>query len=135
MTSTPDQQPALAPAGSRVLVVDADRDTQELVEQWLAAECCSVAVEGSAGATGGFDVAIVDVPYPRQSVERLRALRAAHPDTPLLVMSATLFSSAECSGPCAKALGVAGVLPKPTTREALVAAVHRLANGRADGGR
>lgn len=134
MTSTTEQpanckaadQPAGAPR--RALVADADAATLGLVEAWLAADGWQVTDERDAAPGTGFDLAIVDVPYPREGgSERLRRLAEAHPGTPKLVLSATLFAGVECCGQCARALGAEGVLPKPITRAALLAAVQRLA--------
>jgi DNA-binding NarL/FixJ family response regulator len=59
--------------------------------------------------------------------ERLRRIAQAHQGAPLIALSPTFFGSVLCSGDCADALGVAGVLPKPVSREALTAGVRKLA--------
>lgn len=128
-TSTARETRAAGPApqaGPRpVLVVGADPATRELLDEWLAAD--GWAVVGDAQATD-CALAIVDVPYPRDSgLELLRRVTREHPGTPLLAISATFFSTVARCGPCARALGVAGVLPKPLAREALLAAVRELA--------
>jgi CheY-like chemotaxis protein len=127
MNSTSEPaEPAPSADGARVLVVDADRTTLELIEEWLAADGRRV-VSDAAPAGEPIDLAIVDIPYPRNGgVERLRQLSDTHPGVPILVMSATFFAGVACSGGCASALGAAGVLPKPITREALIGAVRRL---------
>ena len=53
---------------------------------------------------------------------------------PLIVISSTVFANVGCSGPCAQSLGVSGVLPKPVSREALLAAVRRLARPQSERG-
>ncbi|HEU0202702.1 MAG TPA: response regulator, partial [Burkholderiaceae bacterium] len=125
--------PPLATAAPCVLVVDADPATLGLLQEWLGAAGFCV-FEQHAGRSGApqaradrFDLAIVDVPFPREGgLETLQRLGREHPDTPILVMSSTFFSNIGCSGPCAKALGVAGCLPKPVPRDTLISAVHRL---------
>ena len=126
---TPDTTVPLngAPA-PRVLVIDADCALTGLLDEWLCALGCTVVHGGSAGDAGGpFDAAIVDVPYPRQGgVDLVGRVAARHPATPILALSSTFFARIECHGPVARALGVACVLPKPATREALTNAVRNL---------
>jgi len=57
----------------------------------------------------------------------IRRVTQNHPEEPILALSATFLSSVSCEGGCAKRLGVAGVLPKPLSRDALLAAVARFA--------
>lgn len=113
----------------RVLVVNADAATFGLLREWLGAEGFGVSDERGSAASGRgpFTAVIVDVPFARHGgLELLGEVAARHPGTPLLALSATFFSSVQCSGGCAHALGVSGVLPKPLTREALVAALRNL---------
>lgn len=82
-------------------------------------------VDGDATETPS--LVIVDLAYPRDAaLPALMRLRDALPGVPLLVMSPTIFDGVGCCGPCARQLGVAGVLPKPLSREALVAAIANL---------
>jgi DNA-binding response OmpR family regulator len=106
--------------------LNADGATRGLLEEWLTSAGYAVLSEKSAEAEAGLSYAfvIVDVPYTRSgAVEMLKLVSAKHPGTPILAMSPTFFSNVACGGNCARALGVAGVLPKPLTREALLAAV------------
>lgn len=115
-----------SPPHPRALVVDADLATFDLVRTWLADDGWQVSDAAAPGER--FDVALVDVPYPREcGPQRVREVAAAHPGTPVVVLSATFFGSVDCCGPCARSLGVAGVLPKPLARDALTAALQRLA--------
>ncbi len=121
-------------ARPRVLIVEADRATFELFEEWLAADGLQAvdaqrAPVGGAGAAAWTrcDVTLVDVPFPRdEGVELLRAMAVENPGTPILALSSQFFANVTCSGPCARQLGVAGVLPKPVSREALITAVRAL---------
>jgi CheY-like chemotaxis protein len=125
--------PTAATQPRRVLVADLDSATGPLIEEWLVAAGHSVVAEGAAGSgpSEPFDVAIIDLPYPRQGgFERLRRLALDHPGTPILVLSPTFFERVACFGACAAALGVAGVLPMPVARDALVSAVERVAQPR-----
>jgi len=113
----------------RVLVVDADCALSGLLEEWLGAEGCRVAAQPAhAGADGKrHDLIIVDVPFSRQGgVDLIGSLADRYPTTPILALSSTFFAGIECCGAVARSLGVACVLPKPASREALVGAVRRL---------
>jgi DNA-binding response OmpR family regulator len=117
------------PSASRILVVDDDPALVGLIEEWLAAYGCSVAQERSREHRVGdrFDLVIVDVAFPRQGgPSLLQRIANEHPGAPMLALSSTFFASVECSGDVARSLGVASVLPKPLTREALVSAVRNL---------
>jgi DNA-binding response OmpR family regulator len=113
----------------KVLVVDADRVTFELLHEWLAAAgIAAVEADADPGTTDAdCALALVDVAFPRdEGLEVLRRVAAQYPHMPILAMSPGFFSNVECTGPCARQLGVAGVLPKPVARDALVAAVREL---------
>ena len=122
-----------SPVKTRVLVVDADEALFDLIEEWLAPAGHRVVAQNAANARakGGVDLIVVDVPFPRQGgLGRLQRIALEHPGTPMLALSSTFFPGVGSNGAVARALGVAGVLPKPVKREALVAAVEELANSR-----
>jgi DNA-binding response OmpR family regulator len=109
-----------------VLVLDADRATFGLLSEWLAADGWRVSEAALPGVVPA--LVLVDVPYPRHDgAQHLGRIGLAHPDSPLIALSPTFFGSVLCTGDCADALGVAGVLPKPVSREALIAGVRKLA--------
>ena len=114
--------------GLRVLVADADCALYGLLEEWLAGEGfeLSGACAPDEPARDGYDLIVVDVPFPREGVEMLRRLGREHPGTPIVALSAAFFPSVEASGALARELGVAAVLPKPVTREALISAASRV---------
>lgn len=125
-TPSPDEPPARD--GRLVHIVTADRATRELLSEWLVSAGYRVgsgdAVQPTAAAAA---LAIVDVPFTRHgATELLRQVSAHHPGVPILALSATFFPNVKCVGDCARALGVAGVLPKPVARDALLAAVRAL---------
>lgn len=123
-----NRQVAESGAAPRILVVDADRLTLGLLEEWLRAAGYEV-LEGRADdatAPEAVALAIVDVPFARSAVERLQRFAARHAGTPILALSPTFFSNVKCTGDCARSLGVSGVLPKPIAREALIAAIEDL---------
>jgi len=112
----------------RVLVVDADPALLGLLEEWLDGRGYRVVPDGDdEAASDGFDLAVVDIPFPRQGgLCQLKRVAERHPGVPILALSSNFFASAAGTGLVARTLGVAGVLPKPLSREALVAAVGRV---------
>lgn len=113
------------------LVVDADADLAGLIEQWLQPEglpVCPVPQPGAVpGGAHAVALAIADLPFPsRAQVDALRARLGPHGGVPILVLSTTVFASVDCCGPAARALGADGLLPKPTTGNALRRAVRSL---------
>jgi DNA-binding response OmpR family regulator len=121
------------------LVIDADADLAGLIEQWLQPEGLQVrtAPYPSPVATLEFakDLAvdlpvalvIVDLPFPsRAHVDAVRAQLGPHGHAPILILSSTVFASVDCCGPAARSLGADGLLPKPTTGDALRRAVRSL---------
>jgi CheY-like chemotaxis protein len=108
----------------KILVVDADPALLGLLGEWLVD---LGEVSARRGDSETCDLLVVDVPYPRQGEGNpLRRLADTHPGTPVLALSPTFFAGIDTHGAVARALGVAGVLPKPVRREALVAAVRHL---------
>ena len=95
--------------------------------EWLSAEGYSVraAAPGDAQAPDKADLVIVDVYMPRhEGAKRLRAVKAAHPETPVIAISGQFRPG--LVGPCtaAEALGVRQVIAKPFSRRDLLAAVR-----------
>lgn len=124
-----DRTPVRPPAARapRVLVVDADADLFGLIEQWLQAEGMHAQVAPGQADGAAVDLVIVDLPFPsRADIDGLRHQLGAHGGAPVLVLSTTVFASVDCCGPAARALGVDGLLPKPTSGDALRRAVRRL---------
>lgn len=118
-----------------VLVIDADADLAGLIEQWLQAEGLHVlttphpAPDATADLAVGLAVTlvIVDLPFPsRAQVDALRAQLGPQGHAPILVLSTTVFASVDCCGPAARSLGADGLLPKPTSGDALRRAVRNL---------
>ena len=100
---------------------------RELLSEWLSAEGYSVrpAVPGDAQVPDRAALVIVNVYMPRgEGANRLRAVRAAYPETPLIAISGQFRSGLGGSSTAAEALGVRQVIAKPFTRRDLLAAVH-----------
>lgn len=126
-----DERSALGVTPNRLIrVANADGATLGLLREWLHAAGYRVASGrgGEAGVREQALVTIVDVPFSRHgAAELLEQVARDFPGEPLLALSATFFSNVACGGGCARRLGVAGVLPKPVARDALLAAVERFA--------
>jgi CheY-like chemotaxis protein len=107
----------------RALVVDADDALHGLLEAWLGDAGIGVARD----APGRYDLVLVDLPFPREERGALLAgLQREHPDTPIIALSSSFLPGIDAGGAVARTLGVDGVLPKPVTRDSLLAAVARL---------
>jgi CheY-like chemotaxis protein len=105
---------------ARVLVVGADPALAGLLEEWLAEAGCRIVDDEP-------HVILVDLHLPRQAgAGAARALRARHPGTPLIALSSGFFAGVEANGAVARTLGVEAVLPKPLTRQALIAALRKV---------
>jgi DNA-binding response OmpR family regulator len=112
----------------RILVADADCALFGLLEEWFAASGWQLAgaCQPAEAPPDDYDLILVDVPFPREDLEVLNLLRHEHPGTPIIALSTNFFPGVESTGAVARDLGVAAVLPKPLTREALLAAARRI---------
>ena len=110
-----------------IVIIEEDKLMRDLLAEWLSAEGYSVRTEapGDAQVQGGADLVIVDVYMPRhEGAQRLRAVKAAHPETPLVAISGQFRPGLVGSCTAADALGVRQVIAKPFSRRDLLAAVH-----------
>ena len=112
---------------SGIVVIEEDKLMRGLLVEWLNAAGYSVraAVPHDVDASDDADLVIVDVYMPRhEGARRLRAVRAAHPETPLIAISGQFRPGLGGSCAAAEALGVQQVIAKPFSRRDLLAAVH-----------
>jgi len=108
----------------RILVAEADCAFVGLLKEWLAA--LGRVLGRTDEAPQRYDVIVVDLPFPRdEGVEMVNALAREHPGTPIVALSANLLPGVDPCGRVARELGVACVLPKPVTQEALMAEVRK----------
>ena len=126
MQSPKAKRGAPDPTASGIVVIEEDKLMRELLVEWLSAEGYSVrtATPGDAQVPDKADLVIVDVYMPRhEGANRLRAVKTAYPETPLIAISAQ-FRSGLVGSCIAATLGVRQVIAKPFTRRDLLAAVH-----------
>ncbi|AMO22682.1 hypothetical protein GCM10027034_31360 [Ramlibacter solisilvae] len=116
------------PDARNVLVLVTDRATRSLFVEWLNGEGWQVVDTSSADAAAPLSLIVLELAFLREGgLQPLAEAKRRYPGVPIVVVSPTVFASVGCCGPCAAALGVAGVLPKPIERAALIEAVHHLA--------
>ncbi|HEX5049019.1 MAG TPA: hypothetical protein VFX89_18050 [Gammaproteobacteria bacterium] len=101
-----------------VVVLEDDVQIRELLERWLGE--AGYAVFGEAD--GRPCLVIANVPNPRRGQPLIESLRGVYA-APILVLSARFRPGLASSAEAARRLGVKKVLPKPFTREELLAAV------------
>lgn len=126
-TAVEANEKCAATAARRVVIIAADRALFGLLREWLVDIGYVVVEEDKSGAEGHFDLAIVDVAFPRHGGAQLIARVAGdYPAVPILALSSCFFGDVECQGQVARSVGVQSVLPKPVARDRLVAAVTSL---------
>ena len=127
MQSSESKRGAPDPTTLGIVIIEEDKLMRELLVEWLSAEGYSVraAVPGDAPVPDRADLVIVDVYMPRhEGANRLRAVKAAYPETPLIAISGQFRPGLFGSCTAAATLGVRQVIAKPFTRRDLLAAVH-----------
>jgi len=110
---------------SRIVVIEEDTLMRELLMEWLSGEGYSVRAAAPGEAATPADLVIVDVYMPRhEGAARLRAVKAAHPQVPLIAISGQFRPGLAGSCTAAETLGVRQVIAKPFSQTDLLAAVH-----------
>jgi len=120
------QMHATPQACYRIAVIEADELVRELLLRWLCDEGHDASDVADVSLLRGgtdFDVLIADVPSPREAAEPVRLLRSMHKGSIVLV-SARLRGGIGRSRELARQLGVGAMLPKPFTRQELLAVVN-----------
>jgi len=112
-----------------IVVVEPDDLIRELVERWLGEEGYHIhpSAKDHAGAMVKPRLVIVDISDPCCAGDTITPLRAEYP-APILALSARFRRGLGNSRTAAKRLHVDKVLPKPFTREELLAAVRETAS-------
>ena len=119
----------------RILIVEHNDLILRLLERWLGEEGYSVVagtsqtLAQSAAAGRNPELVVIDVPTPRSAEKLIKSVREVHA-SPILLLSARLYRrGTDSSVSVAHQLGVRNVLPKPFTRDELLAAVSKSMDG------
>ena len=130
MTARQRRRPATTQGGppdaARLLIVEPDELVLGLIERWLTEAGYPLASDDAP--PDEVSLVIADVPRPAQADAALRSVRDRY-DAPILAISARFGREALASKGTAIRLGVARTLPKPFTREELLAAVAACLEG------
>lgn len=102
-----------------IVIHEEDDLIRELIERWLGEAGYAL----RAAADESPSLVIANVPRPHGAQPLLESLRATY-GAPILVLSARFRRGLGGSAEAARQLGVMKVLPKPFSREELLAAVR-----------
>jgi DNA-binding response OmpR family regulator len=114
---------------STILVCETDDLMRGLLEEWLtgAGYCVRAVAPCGPAPEVAADLVIVNIEMPKYMGARAADnIRAAHPGTPIIAISAQFRADLSTAGTTARALGVAQVMAKPLARGALLAAVSAI---------
>jgi DNA-binding response OmpR family regulator len=114
---------------SCIVIYEEDDLMRSLLEEWLqdAGYRVHSVASHSAPARNCADLVIVSLYRPKHAGARLVGeIQAAYPGTPLVAISAQFRSGLSTNGATAQTLGVAQVIAKPLTRDALLATVRAI---------
>ena len=111
---------------SSIVIYEADDLMRGLLQEWLTAAGYHVSAVTPCDPPfqRAADLVIVNIEMPKQAGSRVAdKIRAAHPGTPIIAVSAQFRADLSTAGSTAQSLGVARVIAKPLTRHALLVAV------------
>jgi CheY-like chemotaxis protein len=113
---------------SKIVIHEADDLMRGLLKEWLTGAGYRV---GAATLCGPpcleADLVIVNIGMPKHAGSRVTdEIRATHPKTPIIAISAQFRADLSTAGTTAQSLGVAQVIAKPLTRDTLLAAVRAI---------
>jgi len=114
---------------SSIVIYEEDDLMRALLEEWLRKAGYRVHGAASHGAPVQKHavLVIVSVYMPKHAgAQLLCEVRAAYPGTPLIAISAQFRSGLSTAGATAQTLGVAQVIAKPLSRDALLATVRAI---------
>jgi DNA-binding response OmpR family regulator len=112
-----------------ILIYEEDHLTRALLRQWLAEAGYHVRIGISCGIEvhGAVDLVIINLYMPKHAgAQCVRDIQAAHPNTPLIAISAQFRSGLSSAGATAQTLGVQQVIAKPLVRADLLQAVRTM---------
>ncbi len=111
-----------------IVIYEADDLMRGLLEEWLTGAGYRVsAVPHGPPPRAEADLVIVNIGMPKHAGSRVAdQIRFAYPKTPIIAISAQFRADLSTRGTTAHTLGVAQVIAKPLTREALLAGVRAI---------
>jgi DNA-binding response OmpR family regulator len=124
---TPTWAAALQVKHVDILIYEEDHLTRNLLKQWLgeAGYRVRLGMPRECGIGSPADLVIVNVSMPKHAgAQCIRNIQAAHPNTPLIAISAQFRSGLSAAGATAQSLGVQQVIAKPLVRADLLEAVR-----------
>jgi DNA-binding NtrC family response regulator len=114
---------------SGIAIYEQDQLMRTLLEEWLCGAGYRIHVTAplKIEPASRADLLIVSVYMPKRAgAHLLHEIQAAHAGTPLIALSGQFRGGLSCAGATAQSLGVAQVIAKPLTRDALLGAVHAM---------
>jgi DNA-binding response OmpR family regulator len=114
-------------ARPNVVIYEDDGLTRELLEEWLQEAGYRVCAGNARDPAqdGPCDLLIVSVYMPKQGgAHCVRAIRAAHPGTPVIAISGQFRAGLAADGATAQVLSVQQVVAKPLSRQELLGCVR-----------
>ena len=114
---------------SGIAIYEQDDLMRSLLAEWLSN--AGYRIRGNAPPTVqsevNLDLVIISIYMPKHAGAQLvNEIRAAHPGTPLIALSGQFRCGLSTAGATAQTLGVAQVIAKPLTRDALLQAIHAM---------
>lgn len=116
---------------SSIVIYEVDDLMRGLLQEWLTDAGYHVRAVAPSGPAphAAADLVIVSIGMPKHAGSRAAdKIRAAHPGTPIIAISAQFRADLSTAGTTARSLGVAQVIAKPLSRDALLAAVSAIIN-------
>jgi DNA-binding response OmpR family regulator len=112
---------------STIVIHEADDLMRGLLKEWLTGAGYRVGAATLCGPPCLADLVIVNIGMPKHLGSRVTdEIRAAHPRTPIIAISAQFRADLSTAGTTAQSLGVAQVIAKPLSRDTLLAAVRAI---------
>jgi len=114
---------------SSIVIYEADDLMRDLLKEWLMRAGYLVAAVKPCDppTSAAADLVVVNIEMPKEAGSRVvDEIRAAHPGTPIIAISAQFRADLSTVGTTAQLFGVAQVIAKPLTRHALLEAVSAI---------
>jgi DNA-binding NtrC family response regulator len=114
---------------SAIAIYEEDQLMRALLQEWLcgAGYQVQVAAPSATEPAGKVGLAIVSIYMPKHAgTQLLQEVQTAYPGKPVIALSGQFRGGLSTAGAAAQSLGVARVIAKPLTRNALLGAVRAM---------